>query len=111
MGALSSRFGTRFLVVTVLPNILLIGYVGILVAAGAPTRSPSLPQALTTLDHLTGYRIAVAIIGVIVISAATHPLQILLIQLLEGYWWGLPFGPMMADRGTRRFRDELARVI
>jgi hypothetical protein len=110
MGAFSGRFGTRFIVVTVLPNILLIGYVGILLAAGAPARSPSLPQALTSLDHLNGYRVAAIVLGVIVISAATHPLQIPLIQFLEGYWWGLPFGPMMADRATQRFRDELAKV-
>jgi hypothetical protein len=110
MAALSGRFGTRFIVVTLLPNILLVGYVSILVAAGAPTRSPSLPRALTALDHLTGYRIAAIILGTIVISVATHPLQIPLIQLFEGYWWGLPFGPKLADRATQRFRDELARV-
>jgi hypothetical protein len=110
MGALSSRFGSRFLVVTVLPNILLIGYVGILLAAGAPTHSPSLSRALAALDHLTVYRVAAIILGVIIISAASHPLQIPLIQLLEGYWWGLPFGRKMADRATRRFRDELTRV-
>ena len=36
MGAFANRLGTRFLVVTVLPNVLLIGYVGLLLAAGAP---------------------------------------------------------------------------
>jgi hypothetical protein len=110
VGAFASRFGTRFIVVTVLPNILLIGYVSILLAAGAPERSPSLPQALTALDHLNGYRVAAIVIGLIVISAATHPLQIPLIQLLEGYWWGIPFGQLMADRATQRFRDELKKV-
>jgi hypothetical protein len=110
VGAFSGRFGTRFIVVTVLPNILLIGYVSILVAAGAPTRAPSLPRVLTTLDDLNGYRVAAIVLGVLVISAATHPLQIPLIQLLEGYWWGVPFGPTIANRATQRFRDELAKV-
>lgn len=110
MGALSSRFGTRFIVVSVLPTILLLGYVGVLIAAGAPAHAPSPAKALTALDHLTGYRIAAAVLGVIVISAATHPLQIPLIQLFEGYWWGLPLGEKMADRATQRFRAELAEV-
>src|SRR5580692_7887176 len=103
MEAFSSRFGTRFIVVTVLPNILLVGYIGILVAAGAPARSPSPRSALAAIDHLTGYRVAAMLLGVIVISAATHPLQTPLVQLLEGHWWGLPFGPTMAEHATRRF--------
>lgn len=73
-------------------------------------RSPSLPHVLTALDHLNGYRVAAAVLGLTVISVATHPLQIPLIQLLEGYWWGLPFGPQMASRAVRRFRNEMERV-
>lgn len=110
MGAFSSRFGTRFFVVTFLPNVLLIGYVSILVAAGAPMRPPSLPQALTVLDHLNAYRVAAIVLGLIVISMATHPLQIPLIQVLEGYWWGLPFGPQLANRAVKRFEKELTEV-
>lgn len=110
MGAFANRLGTRFLVVTVLPNVLLIGYVGLLLAAGTLRHSPSLLQALTALDHLTAYRIAAIVLGVIVISAAIHPLQIPLIQLLEGYWWGLPFGPKLAGHATKRFWDERTRV-
>jgi hypothetical protein len=110
VGVFANRLGTRFLVVTVLPNVLLIGYVGLLLAAGAPAHSPSLLQALTALDHLTAYRVAAIVLGVIVVSAAIHPLQIPLIQLLEGYWWGLPFGPKLAAHAIKRFRDERARV-
>ena len=62
MGIFANRLGTRFLVVTVLPNILLIGYVGLLLAAGAPAHTPSLLQALTVLDHLTAYRIAAIVL-------------------------------------------------
>jgi hypothetical protein len=110
VGAFSSRFGTRFIVVTVLPNILLFGYISVLLAAGAPARSPSLPHVLASLDHLNGYRVAATVLGVLVISAATHPLQMPLIQFLEGYWWGLPLGPTLAGIATQRFRDELAKV-
>jgi hypothetical protein len=108
--AFANRLGTRFLVVTVIPNVLLIGYVGFLIAAGAPAHSPSPQRALMALDHLTIYRIVVIAVGVIVISVAIHPLQIPLIQLLEGYWWGLPFGPKLAEHAIQRFRNELKSV-
>jgi len=110
MGAFASRLGTRFLVVTVVPNILFIGYVSLLLAAGAPTHSPSLKQALHVLNGITGNQVVAIILGLLIISFASHPLQIPLIQLLEGYWWGLPFGPKMANRATERFRKELTKA-
>lgn len=110
MDALTNRLGTRFLVVTVVPNALLIAYVGFLVAAGAPTHSPSLARALMVLNVLTIRQIIAMLLGLLIISVATHPLQTPLIQLVEGYWWGLPFGPAAADRFTDRFRKELRWV-
>jgi hypothetical protein len=104
--ALTSRLGTRFLVVTVVPNALLIGYVGFLIAAGAPARSPSLARALTVLDEFTLRQIVALAIGLLVLSVASHPLQTPLVQLVEGYWWSLPFGPAAMDRATERFRRE-----
>lgn len=91
MEALTSRLGTRFLVVTVVPNILLIGYVSFLVASGAPAQSPSPARALRVLDGLTGHQVIAVILGAFVVSVATHPLQIPLIQIVEGYWWGAAF--------------------
>ena len=110
MDGFTSRFGTRFFVVTLLPNIFLIGYVGFLVATGAPERSPSISRALTVLDHLTAYSITAMVLAVIIVSIAVHPLQLPLTQLIEGYWWTLPFGKNFADYATRRFRSERARV-
>jgi hypothetical protein len=108
--ALTSRLGTRFLVVTVVPNVLLVAYVGFLLATGAPTHSPSLARALMALDGLTIRQIVAIFLGLLIISVATHPLQTPLIQLVEGYWWGLPFGSVAADRFTERFRNELRRT-
>ena len=108
MGTFANRLGTRFLVVTVVPNVLLIGYIGFLIAAGAPAQSPSLARALKALDHLTVNRIIAILLGVLIISIASHSLQIPLIQLLEGYWWGLPFGQKLAKHAIQRFRTELA---
>lgn len=110
MEALASRLGTRFLVVTVVPNALLIAYVGLLLAAGAPARSPSLARALKVLDGLTIRQVVALLLGLLIISIATHPLQTPLIQLVEGYWWGLPFGSAIAIHATERFRQELTSV-
>ena len=110
MDALTKRLGTRFLVVTVLPNVLFTAYVGFLLAAGAPTRSPSLAHALKVLDALTVRQIIVLLVAVLIISVAINPLQTPLIQLVEGYWQRLPFGPAMAKRCTKRFRRELQWV-
>ena len=93
-----------------MPNALLIAYVGFLIAAGAPARSPSLPRALAVLDGLTTRQIIAILLGLLVISVATHPLQTPLIQFVEGYWWGLPFGPTVANHFTERFRSELRWV-
>jgi hypothetical protein len=106
MGELSGRLGTRFLIVTVVPNALLLGYLGLLLAAGAPTQSPSPARAITVLNHLTVHEIAAIVLGLLVFSVATYPLQVPLIQILEGYWWGLPCGPKLANRATERFRKE-----
>lgn len=110
MEALASRLGTRFLVVTVVPNALLIAYVSLLIAAGAPARSPSLARALKVLDGLTIRQVIALVLGLLIISIATHPLQTPLIQLVEGYWWGLPFGSAIAIHATERFRQELVAV-
>jgi hypothetical protein len=107
MDALASRLGTRFLVVTVAPIIMLIGYLGFLLAAGAPTHNPSLARALKTLDKLTIRQGIVLVIAVLVISVALHPLQTPLIRMMEGYWHELPFGKVAAQRFITRFRDDL----
>jgi hypothetical protein len=107
MDSLTSRLGTRFLVVTVVPNILLLGYIGCLLAAGAPTRPPSLMRAIKALDGLSVREIIAILLLVLIVSVATHPLQAPLIRLMEGYWQGLPFGSAAQYRLSARFRAEL----
>lgn len=110
MGAFSGRLATRFLVVTVLPSAVLLGYIGFLIAAGAPTRPLHPPQALHALEHPTPNAITAAVLLLLAVSVASHPLQIPLIHLLEGYWWGVPFGSKLAKLGTARFEREHAAL-
>jgi hypothetical protein len=107
MDALTSRLDTRFLVVTVIPNVLFFGYMGFLIAAGAPGHAPSLARALKMLDGLTIRQGIIILLAVLVISVAIHPLQTPLIQLVEGYWEGLPFGSAASGLFTQRLRHEL----
>jgi hypothetical protein len=93
-----------------MPNVLLIGYVSLLLAAGAPKRSPSPARALSVLNNLTIREIVALLFGLLIVSLATHPLNTPLIQLMEGYWQGLPFGPTLAERCTKRFRQKLSWV-
>jgi len=111
VGNFAGRLGTRFLVVTVVPNVLLIGYLSFLLAAGTPAHSPSPAHALKALDDLTLNRIVAVILGVLVVSVASHPLQLPLIQLLEGYYWPGKFGVTLADRATARFRRDQQKAL
>ncbi|HUB38107.1 MAG TPA: hypothetical protein VMA72_04575 [Streptosporangiaceae bacterium] len=111
MGNFAGRLGTRFLVVTVVPNVLLLGYLGFLLAAGAPGHLPSPGHALRDLDDLTLNRIVAVTLGVLVVSVASHPLQLPLIQLLEGYYWPGKLGTVLADRATERFRHDQEKAL
>jgi hypothetical protein len=104
---LADRLGTRILIVSVMPTALLASYVLILLAAGAPAHHPSLDLAITVLRGLTLPEIVGMAVGVVVISIATHPLQIPLIQIVEGYWSRLPLGPTLTRLAKRRFAEEL----
>jgi hypothetical protein len=104
--ALINRLSTRFLVVTVTPNILLVCYVSFLLAAGAPTRSPSLANALKVLDKFSIRQLVVMLAVILIISVAIHPLQTPLIQLVEGYWQRLPFGAAITKFCVNRFQME-----
>ena len=80
-------------------------------ASGAPAQSPSPARALRVLDGLTGHQVIAVILGAFVVSVATHPLQIPLIQIVEGYWWGLPFGRRISNYAIKRFKNELAIAL
>jgi uncharacterized membrane protein len=114
MDALTSRFGNRFLIVSVLPNAMLIAYLGLLVAAGAPTRDPAISRAIKILNGLTIRQVVALVLGLLIFSVATYSLQVPLIQLLEGYWQRLPMGRTTANRCIDRMwteRQQLADFI
>lgn len=78
--------GRYFSLVSVLPSALLAFYVFLLFASGGWSGLPDFRRAANTILHLglTGiFLLAIASIGVALVM---HPLQFVLVQLLEGYW-------------------------
>jgi len=106
MDALLGRTSTRFLVVTLLPNLLLVFYVGFLLAAGAADHDPQLASALHALNDLTWRELVFGLFLVVGTAVVLHPVQYPLIQILEGYWLNLPFGAMASEWATHRYHQH-----
>lgn len=110
LDAVSARFSSRFVFVTLLPNVLAVAVVGTVVAAGAPSGTPSLQRVGDSIKNVDGWGWVALTFLLLVASVAVHALQTPVIQLLEGYWHDLPFGDRLARRCSRRF-DDVARRI
>jgi hypothetical protein len=103
---LADRLGTRFLVVSVLPTGFLVLVIGGLVAAGAPGREPTWSRMLRSVDRLNVRETILLVVVVLVLAVVTHPLQVPLVQLLEGHWGALPFGEALAASAVARVREQ-----
>lgn len=105
MGLGSRDLGVRFNLVGVLPSTVLALFLLAAVWSGAPAESPDLGELSAGLADLGAVEVALLGIGILAVSLALHPLQLSLVQLLEGYWGeGRPWGPVT------RWRIERHRV-
>ena len=113
MGNLFGRSSTRFLVVTLIPNVLFALFLATLLAAGAPSRVPSLATAVQVLRDVGVREAAVLFFLVLVAAVALHPVQYPMIQLLEGYWDSVPGGARLSEWATLRHaaRWEQLRAV
>ena len=102
MENLAGRASSRFVFVTLLPTVLLLGLVAFLLAAGAPFQTPSISMAESVLAAVTWRQLVVAGFVVLAVAVATHTLQTPVIQLLEGYWQPFPVLDGLASRLTER---------
>ena len=105
--------GSRFNVVSLLPDATLVLFVLTLVASGAPGQSPSPRQVLAAIDELNAQRVAAVLTLVLIASLILHPFQFSLVRLLEGYWddsrISRPFSAL-GRRLHRRRRQRLERL-
>jgi hypothetical protein len=105
-----SVVSSRFSLVSYVPTLIAVGYVGLLLAAGAPTGKFDLQLALDRVNNLSAVDVALLLLGVVVSAALLHPLQLPLVRLLEGYWPVRLRGlRVVAVDRQRRLRAELAR--
>ena len=97
----------RFYLVSLLPSALLAFFIFALWSSGAPASYPSIEQAIGRLQTLTGAQVALMLVGVVLFAVILQPFQIMLVQLLEGYWRPTPMGQMAMDIGIEVQRRRL----
>lgn len=103
--------GPRLSLLGLLPNLMLFGIVGALVAAGAPQREPTFKNlAAAAAGWGTGETLLLAV-GLLVLALVVHPLQISLVRLLEGYWGNAPGARELAVHATARQAKHRAALV
>jgi hypothetical protein len=100
---------SRFSLVSYLPTYAAVVFLAVLLAGGAPGEPFQLSRAQDRLDALGGVELAAILLGVLLLAVVFQPLQLPLVQLLEGYWprWLGWYTRIGVDR-QRRKRAALA---
>ncbi|GAB3438940.1 hypothetical protein GCM10027517_11770 [Phycicoccus ginsengisoli] len=80
--------GRYFGLVSMVPSLLLAGWLWSLWATGAVDGVPAVANVTAHLAHPSIAASAAAFLAVLALALVTHPLQFPLVQLLEGYWGG-----------------------
>jgi hypothetical protein len=101
-----ATIGRYFAVVSVLPSVLLAGWLYLLVLTGALTGTPELLRATSHLSQFRPAEAAVVAAVALLLAVALHPLQFTLVQLLEGYWGS---SRMMRQLRARRTAAQIRR--
>src|SRR5690606_40293281 len=104
---LEKTFSPRFFLVDLAPTAAAALFLTVLVWAGAPGPDLSLTRAARTAESLGVSGWAFLAVAVAVVAVLSHPLQLPLLRLLEGYWprwlgWPAAAGRWRQDRVRRR---------
>lgn len=110
MDALAGKVAARFVVVTLLPTTFAVAVLGTLLLAGAPADAPDLGRALLTVRQAAWQQVVGLALLVLALAAGLHPAQYAAIQVLEGYWHGLPGGRRAAEWSTARQLERRRRL-
>jgi hypothetical protein len=100
------QIGPRFNLIGAIPTTVLVVFVIALLATGAPSRAPDLADTAATLAGISATQIALIAAAGVTLGLITYPLQLALVQTLEGYWSPWALG-LFAIRGRER---HLARL-
>jgi len=83
---LASATSSRFSLVSYLPTYAAVGYLVVLLAGGAPAQHFEFGRVHDRAAALGGVELAAITLGVVLLAVMLQPLQLPLVQLLEGYW-------------------------
>jgi hypothetical protein len=104
---LSARFG----VVSVLPTMVLVGWLAFLLGSGAFVGPPDMNAVFNALAKANIAQVTLFGVAGVALGSVLHPFQFLFVRLLEGYWDDLPvlrrlqyFGIELNRRRMRRLR-------
>jgi hypothetical protein len=109
---LDSTLSGRFFLVGYLPTVTAAVFVLLLLWAGAPASPPRFSEAWHTAAALGAGQIVLLALAVTLVALVLHPLQVLMVRLLEGYWprWAGPAtrcGLAWQRRREQRFRERM----
>jgi hypothetical protein len=98
-----SRFANRFIVVDLIPGLVAVMAIWLVFASGAPSKRPDLNTLGNSISGIGLIHILLGLGLAVAVGVLLHPLQHAMVQLLEGYWAGLPFGAALFTAGKRRY--------
>ena len=115
VGEGAKELGARFLLVGLLPSAFLTLLVVALLWSGAPASAPDAVRAARAVEALGGSDAALFGLAVMLLALLLQPLQLAIVQLLEGYWGPLAtgsgaWGALWAGR-HRRAKGRLTRAL
>ena len=91
LGNAATSVSSRFNLVGLVPSALLATAIGALAASGAFSRVPSLHLLLVRFGEVNVFIASVIFLLVFSVALVLQPFQLLLVQILEGYWEDVPF--------------------
>lgn len=99
----------RFALVSYLPTYAAVAYLLVLIAAGAPSADLDFAGAWDRVSGLGVGQVLLLVVAVTLASVVSHPVQLPLVRLLEGYWprWWRP----AARAGLRRQSRARERCV
>ena len=102
--------GKYFGLVSTLPSVVLAAWVYLLLASGAWDATPSLETLAknSPLDH--GGAVLATAAFALAVAVVSHPVQFVLVQLLEGYWGSSALGRRAYDAMVMRQLAVRARA-
>jgi len=99
--AFAATVGRYFTVVSVVPSLLLVAFVGVLAGSGAWRREPDLGEGIRALTDLSLGGTFALVLAALALGVVLHPLQFTLVQFLEGYWGSNPFWTRLREDRIR----------